>query len=212
MRRLARLGAGAAAVIAALSLTVTAAASVLITSASAPSGAAILVLGGRQIAGAPGPSTRARVDAAAALWRDGAAPLIVMTGGRPDPHLPATAGLMAARARAAGVPDRALRVEGKSHSTLQNALFARELAPRRQVILVSNRYHLPRAWASFRWAGYRDIRLAPTGPRGAEAALWRRADPWLEAVKWPVNLLRAAGASALIAAGVPPGRLHPLLA
>jgi len=213
MRWLIGAGAVAAALAAGLSLAVTAAASAFMPAPAAPTGAAIVVLGGAQTNGLPDRQTRARVARGVALWRAGAAPVLVMTGGAPDEGRPATAALMAALARIAGVPMAALRVEDRSHSTLQNALFARPLLPEGTVILVSHRYHLPRAWASFRWAGIAPLRLVPAEERAADGRLWLNdAAPWLEALKWPLNVVRAALATALQAAGMAPGRVHPLLA
>ena len=213
VRRLLRAGALAAALAAGLSLAVTAVATAFLLAPAAPSGAAIVVLGGAQFNGLPDAQTRARVDRAVALWQAGAAPLLVMTGGAPDDGRPATGALMAARARIAGVPMAALRVEDGSHSTLQNALFSRPLLPGGKVILVSHRYHLPRAWASFRWAGIGPVQLVPAQARAADGRLWLRSkDPWLEAAKWPLNVARAALASALRLVGIAPVRLGPLLA
>jgi hypothetical protein len=69
---------------------------------------------------------------------------------------------------------------------------------------VTNRYHLPRSWASFRWAGMHDITLYSAEP--AEAAPDTGAIV-LEAVKWPANLARAV----MTAVGADGGDLAPLL-
>jgi uncharacterized SAM-binding protein YcdF (DUF218 family) len=118
---------------------------------------------------------------------------------------------MADAARAAGVPVDALRVEVESHSTLQNAIYARVILgadAEQPVILVTNRYHLPRSWASFRWAGMHDITLYSAEP--ADAAPDTGAIV-MEAVKWPANLARAGVFSLMTAVGADGGDLAPLL-
>ena len=68
------------------------------------------------------------------------------------------------------------------------------------IIIVTHRYHLPRANASFRWAGFETVTNAAadnvSGFLISEPLLW-------ESVKWPLNVLRAAAASAAMAGDVP---------
>jgi len=46
-----------------------------------------------------------------------------------------------------------VRAEGRSQSTLQNALFTLDMAQdARRLILVTEAFHLPRSWISFHWA------------------------------------------------------------
>lgn len=176
-----------------------------------PRAAAIVVLSGP---GAMDPmpvgETRARVERGVALWKRGLAPVIAMSGagatlaetGNPDSRG------MADLAASLGVPRSALLEEARSHSTLQNAWFTAALPgvdPSQPVILVSHRYHLPRAWASFRWAGFTDVSLiaADNGPPEVSANLA------MEGVKWPLNLLRALGARAALALGAEEAAMLP---
>ncbi|MFO1143584.1 MAG: YdcF family protein [Amaricoccus sp.] len=109
-----------------------------------------------------GTQTRARVEAGVALFNAGAAPRMLFTGGGPADAVPAGE-QMRALAVSLGVPAAVTAAETESHSTLQNALFSRPvLGPLADgpVMLVTDGFHLARAWASFRWAGYRQIRLA----------------------------------------------------
>ncbi|NNE78644.1 MAG: YdcF family protein [Silicimonas sp.] len=167
----------------------------------APSGDAIVVLAGnagKNSAGLSG-ETQARFDAALALYEAGAAPLLVMTGGGEPP----VAEFMRDAALEAGVPAEAILVENQSRSTLQNALFTADIesldktAP---IIIVTHRYHLLRAKASFRWAGFSDVTNYAADPDGgfqiSQGLLW-------ESLKWPLNVLRAAAASAAAAGDVP---------
>lgn len=161
---------------------------------------AIVVLGGN--AGPGGRltgETKERFEAGLALYRQGAAPRLVLTGGGRPPM----AASMAEAARAARVPEEALLVEPASTSTLQNALFTADLAEldkREAIIVVTHRYHLPRARASFRWAGFESVIGVAADPDGG----FGQGGPLLwEAVKWPINLLRGGAASAAMAVGMP---------
>lgn len=165
-----------------------------------PSAQAIVVLGGSATNdGVLTPDSAQRMAHALSLHDAGAAPVIVLTGGGAVP----VAAIMAAEARAAGVPETALLIEAASTSTLQNALFTADfdaLDKTQPIILVSQRYHLPRAWASFRWAGFTTVELS-AADAGEDLSIDRNL-LW-EAVKWPLNVLRAAAASAAMAGNVP---------
>lgn len=95
---------------------------------------------------------RDRIDAAIALFDRGAAPRLHVTGGGWNGMT--GGGLMQARAMAAGVPVASISAETLSASTLQNALFSKpflEDTPR--ILLVTEGFHVWRAWLSFSWAG-----------------------------------------------------------
>lgn len=139
---------------------------------AAPPGPAetIIVLGGGVLPdGAPGPDTLRRTRKAIALWEAGLASRLLFTGGHRNPDVPGLADGMAAVALEAGVPEAALDRENASRSTLQNALFSTGVLPPEEagrVILVSDGYHLARAWASFRWAGYDPVAVAAASAFG----------------------------------------------
>ncbi|MDJ1007135.1 MAG: YdcF family protein [Paracoccaceae bacterium] len=175
--------------------------------------AAIVVLSGPWEENSGGLSeTFERVDRGIALWRDGQAPLLVMSGGGTrDGGLPGDAVAMTERAIAAGVPAEAVVTEAGSRSTLQNAWNSARLDavdPAERVILVTHRYHLSRAVASFRWAGFGEIVAVAADPDEAQPVT-----PWLllEGVKWPLNIARAASASAALALGVEDRHVIPWL-
>ena len=166
-----------------------------------PKGAAIVVLAGGAGKDGVGVSgeTEERLNAALALHDAGAATLFVVTGGGTPP----VAETMRDAALEAGIPPDAILVENQSHSTLQNALFSADferLDKSAPIILVTHRYHLPRANASFRWAGFSDVINHAADPNTPFAItpglLW-------ESVKWPLNVLRAGAASAAMAGNVP---------
>ncbi len=142
-----------------------------------------------------------RIQIGAELFNKSAAQSLIVTGENIAP-------LMAEMAQKQGVPTEYILQEPKAKSTLQNALFVREMLPRdgAPLVLVSDQSHLLRAWVSFRWAGFSEVHLrASTSPR------WELPDSALEAGKWLYNLSRMAAASALHALGVTQGQYSWLL-
>lgn len=169
--------------------------------ADVPEAQAIVVLGGSGDGHEGlGFDSRLRIATGIELFKSGKAPRLVLTGGGTPVRV---AEVMAQEARDQGVPQDAILFEAESLSTLQNALFSgdfEQIDKAEPIILVTNRYHLPRAWASFRWAGFQDvIRVASDPDRG----LIINGPELGEALKWPVNALRALAASAAMAGGVP---------
>jgi len=168
-----------------------------------PESAAIVVLSGPFVAPeGETDETSERVARGVALWQAGLAPIIVMSGGgsRALPG-PGDAAFMAEQALALGVPEAAIRTETRSHSTLQNALNTGRLDaidPSAPILLVTHRYHLSRAVASFRWAGFSDV-IAVAADPGAVQEITPVL--LLEGLKWPLNVVRAAGASVALALG-----------
>ena len=161
-------------------------------------GDVIIVLGGDVLnTGALNAQTSARVTAAVALFEQNPEAKIVMTGGE------GVGEAMRAMAVEAGISPEVILVEGTSKSTLQNALFTADLEgvdTDSAVLLVTQKYHLPRAHTSFRWAGFGNVTNVAADPEGGlqfnQSLLW-------EAVKWPYNVVRAAAASAANAGNVP---------
>jgi uncharacterized SAM-binding protein YcdF (DUF218 family) len=176
-----------------------------------PAGAAaIIVISGPYVPDGPS-ETRARVTRGVALWQAGAAPLLVLSGNIYGPRGEDIASVMRDQALAAGVPALAIRLEPSATSTLQNALFTADLlgaAKAAPVIVVTNRYHLMRAWASFRWAGFAKVTMVAADPAGASFSLKNIV---LEPLKWPYNMLRAGVASLALAVGATEGAVAPFL-
>jgi len=131
----------------------------------------IIVLGAAlRSDGRPSPTLRRRLDHGIALYRSGAAPALLVTGGTRGGGA-SEAAEMARLATAAGVPDAALTVEPHARTTLENATHsARLMAARgwRRALLVTDGVHMPRARLAFRAAG---VRATPAPVR----RLWRRA-------------------------------------
>lgn len=151
--------------------------------------------------------TAVRTAVGAKLYHDlvaaGEDPVLILAGGKEPSERRAKALGMAEMARDAGIPDTAILTEDRSRSTLQNALFSRNLVEggfNGRTVIITDRFHLPRSWASFRWAGATDIRiLAADGPH--EDVDWDNL--FREALKWPVNAIRALAFSILVFSGWP---------
>jgi uncharacterized SAM-binding protein YcdF (DUF218 family) len=132
-----------------------------------------------------------RVEAAAALYHAGGAPLVVASGGTTHGAPRAEAEALAEALREAGVPD--VIVEGRSKTTLENARFtAQVLSARgaRRAWIVTQPFHGKRAALLFRRAG-----IEPTIWHIADSVQYRdrrRALRWLvrEWASWGVMLLR----------------------
>jgi len=133
---------------------------------------AIVVLGCQLVSGGrPSERLRRRVSLGVGLYRDGAAPLLLMSGGGAGPATEAS--VMRDLAREAGVPEMAVLLETESRNTFENAAYtARVLRGmgKTRIILVSDRLHLPRAARLFRRAG-----LEVLGVAGVPASSMRRA-------------------------------------
>jgi uncharacterized SAM-binding protein YcdF (DUF218 family) len=102
-----------------------------------------------------------RVAAAVELWRGGRVPLVVMTGGRTRGATVAEAVVMAAAARAQGMPQDAVLVEDASRYTAENAknVAAMLLPTRRRVWVVTQPFHLRRSLMWFRRVGFEPLGL-----------------------------------------------------
>jgi uncharacterized SAM-binding protein YcdF (DUF218 family) len=145
-------------------------------------------------------SSIGRVEKAVALFQDGTAARLHFSGGGAVPDGPSAGAQMAALAQASGVPATAISIEGRSQSTLQNALFSQDaLTGATRIIIVTEGFHLARSWLSFRWAGW----TAGQRPQIALAhsTIFRKARPGRsgavmmvlrEGAAWPFNVARAA--------------------
>ena len=130
---------------------------------------AIVVLGNRPPVDEQGrvrPETRARVEAGVRAYRQGLAPVLLMTGG-PAPSGAVEAEVMRALAIELGVPAEAILTEPRSSDTIDNARFSMALLCEGEaepcipaVIVVTSPYHLERAGRLFECAGAR-VQLAP---------------------------------------------------
>src|SRR5262245_43729527 len=129
------------------------------------------------VLGAPvGPTLEEGVRAGVALWRQGLAPRMIVSGIAPE------APTMARMANALGVPENALWIEDRARSTQENAQRSAELllsAGLRSALVVTTPYHLRRALAFFRRAGIdaaphfiADSQIFSGGEASARALRW----------------------------------------
>jgi uncharacterized SAM-binding protein YcdF (DUF218 family) len=106
---------------------------------------AIIVMGAAQWDGKPSPVLKERLDHAAQLWRDGEAPLVVVTGGKQpgDRVTQGTAGY--AYLRDQGLPDEAIKVEVEGTNSYEelsaSSLIVRNAGLDPNVLIVSDGYH-----------------------------------------------------------------------
>lgn len=143
------------------------------TDAQAP---VLIVLGGDSIRdGMMGEASYWRCVFAIDVWREGGVKRIVLSG---DPQTTAS---MRSWIVGQGVPPETVTIEGRSHSTRENALFTAELL--RNIpgpyLLMSSDIHMWRAQRAFRKAGIAVI------PRPAPDA-FKRANDWRD--RWRVFL------------------------
>jgi uncharacterized SAM-binding protein YcdF (DUF218 family) len=106
---------------------------------------AIVVLGAAQYNGRPSPVLRARLNHALGLYRDGVAPLIVVTGGvgRGDTTSEALVG--ARYLRSQGVPEKAVAAAGEGRNTTSSMTAVAAWLRQRgidRVLLVSDPFHM----------------------------------------------------------------------
>lgn len=123
-------------------------------SAAQPRGEAIVVLGAKLFGGGqPSPAFLGRIERGVELWREGAAPLLVFSGG----GAPSEARAALEHARALGVDPAACLLEETSTNTRQNAEHCAPLLRARavrRVVLVTDGFHLLRAARCFRALGF----------------------------------------------------------
>jgi len=150
-------------------------------SAGAPKAEAIVVLGGGTYpAQYPRPTTEMsgagdRVFYAAHLYRDGRAPLVMLSGGTIEwmgdtPSTPASE--MADIITFLGVPQKALILEDKSQNTHEDAVLSAQMLKAKgihTILLVTSAIHMPRAVAVFKKQGL-NIIPAPTDFKVTQAA------------------------------------------
>ena len=108
---------------------------------------AIVVLGAAQYNGRPSPVLRARLDHAIALYREGYAPLILVTGGVGRGDTTSEAAVGRRYAVREGVPERAILLEAEGRTTTASLEAAAEIMKERglrRAILVSDPFHMLR--------------------------------------------------------------------
>lgn len=108
---------------------------------------AIVVLGAAQYDGRPSPVLQARLDHAVALYREGTAPLIIMTGGVGPGDTVSEAVVSARYAARMGVPREAILTERTGLTTVASIAAVRDTLRNRGLetaVLVSDPFHMLR--------------------------------------------------------------------
>ena len=140
----------------------------------------IVVLGG------PRGAMRQRTAHAVALFRQGKAGFLLLSGGTARPR--AECEVMRELALAAGVPADCMVMERTSRTTLENAARCRDVMARHgwtRALVVTDRLHLPRALLSFRAFAVRAKGSAAPGSWRS----WNSRGPW---GSWPARALYEA--------------------
>ena len=120
-----------------------------------PVDAVVCLGGGMSADGTLDASVLKRIERCVQLFEADRAPIVVFSGGSAIPGGPDAGTQMSQYATTLGLPETAAVVESRAQSTLQNALFSLSLIPdASRVILVTEAFHLPRSWASFKWAAW----------------------------------------------------------
>ncbi|MGC9394780.1 MAG: YdcF family protein [Anaerolineae bacterium] len=151
-----------------------------------PQADAIVVLGGAtRTPGYPRPTAEVneagdRLLYAAWLYEQGAAPVIVLSGGAAPwlgPDGPSEAEIMAGLLQRMGVPQSAMLLETDSVNTYENAESSLDIFKTHNIeslILVTSAIHMPRAYATFDYPGI-DVTPIPT-------------DFWISQAEWDYYL------------------------
>jgi len=101
----------------------------------------------------------ARTERGVALWHEGYAPYIIVSGGNVY-HNTNIGELMAEHAVELGVPRQFIIVEPRAHTTFQNAVYSKEVMQQHDfnsAIIVSSDYHMKRVRFIFRKVFTSDI-------------------------------------------------------
>ncbi|HEY7492510.1 MAG TPA: YdcF family protein [Candidatus Tectomicrobia bacterium] len=136
----------------------------------------IIVLGAAVWPGEqPSPALRWRTAHAVHLLRAGRGRMLLDSGGL-GKHPPAEASLMQQLALEAGVPAACVLVEDQATSTFQSAIYCTRILHQHDwstALVVTDRYHLPRALLTFRSLGIQVLGSAPPRSRYSRRR-WKR--------------------------------------
>jgi len=110
---------------------------------------AIVVMGAAQYDGRPSPQLQARLDHVLLLWNEGAAPVVIVTGGNQHGDRFTEASTSKKYLREHGVPSSAILSEDKGHSTWESMEGVAALMKKRTenptVLIVTDPFHCLRS-------------------------------------------------------------------
>jgi len=135
----------------------------------------VVVLGAQVLpSGRPSPALQRRISRAVEVWRDAPGAVLVGTGGLG--RAPVSEAEVTRRAAiAAGIPEGRIVLEERSTTTLEQAVFVAAEAARRgwrSLVLVTDRYHLPRSLFLFRRCGLEVHGEPVRGPADGSRRRW----------------------------------------
>jgi uncharacterized SAM-binding protein YcdF (DUF218 family) len=139
---------------------------------------AIVVMGAAEYDGRPSPVFRARLDHAVSLYRDGLAPVLVVTGGKAEGDRTTEAAVARDFAISAGVPADSILVEDRGRTTLESIRTVGDILRARgvrDVLFVSDRAHMLRVLRMARDQGLTSYG-SPTTTSPIDADVTSRAD------------------------------------
>ncbi len=139
---------------------------------------AIVVLGAAQYDGRPSPVFKARLEHAVELYRDGVAPVFVVTGGKAAGDRTTEAAVARDYARGHGVPDSAIVLEDRGRTTLESLRSVGQMLHDRglrSAVFVSDRTHMLRVLQMARDQGLASYG-SPTGTSPTDADVSARVD------------------------------------
>lgn len=137
---------------------------------------AIIVMGAAQWNGVPSPVLKGRLDHALLLYRDGDAPIIVVTGGKQagDAVTQGYSGFTYLRSQ--GVPESAIRVEVAGTNSFEelsaSSVIVRDAGGTNAVLIVTDPYHALRVASIADEVGL-DAHVAPTDASSSFQELFR---------------------------------------
>jgi uncharacterized SAM-binding protein YcdF (DUF218 family) len=108
----------------------------------------IIVLGAHLWGDQPSPLLRYRLDQVIALYREGYAESIIVSGAQGDDELTTEAYAMALYLERHNIPEDIIHLEENSYSTYENIKYSKEIMDReglQRAIIVTNTFHLYRA-------------------------------------------------------------------
>jgi uncharacterized SAM-binding protein YcdF (DUF218 family) len=128
----------------------------------------------------PSRPTLQRIAEAVRVYRMLDAPLVIASGGSPNPGDRSEAEVIHDRLVAAGVPAERILLESGSRDTRESASRVRALLEARQmdaVVLVTSALHMPRAMRAFRSEGVNTIAAPASGRLAGLPSGWRAMIP-----------------------------------
>jgi uncharacterized SAM-binding protein YcdF (DUF218 family) len=138
-------------------------------------------MGAAEYDGRPSPVFRARLDHAVALYREGLAPLLVVTGGKAAGDRTTEAAVARDFAIAQGVPAKSILMEDQGRTTLESLRTVGQMLRTRgarDVVFVSDRTHMLRVLRMARDQGLTSFG-SPTTTSPTDADVTSRADATL---------------------------------